>query len=539
MEKNKIGFLHDRYAWIILCCSLMVRIYLSSVTYVIQNDSVAFIENAHFFARGDFQAGLRHDYHPLYSMMMAGVYKIIPYMELSGTIISVFLSTVTVLIFYLIGRGVFNQKISFVSSLILAFHPYAVRFSADIISESTYFFFFLAALGSGFFAIKDGRILLYALTGICSAFAYLARPEGIGIMCIVSGWCLLKGGFRIKVVWKQKLVEILILVASFAVFSIPYLVYIKSETGSWHLTKKKSVSKIAGIEKLIDRQDGERAAEETGGPQTDSGPVHVNQPSDKGASVKAYIGGALYTMEKYISTFHPFLFALFLVGMASWCKIGKKGFFGYYVLSIVLFYLFILLRLNLTHAVCSGEGVNYPSRRHVMPIIIPVLFWVGIGVTAVGTWLYERIQTGKLGVWLLKRMGKSERRVLLVIVVLALGVLLPKTLKPQRFDKVGILQVGKWIRENSEKAVPVVCSTSARNAYYAGGRAVQMADIYTALSLARKENADYIVLTRKEQEVLAAELKQSDMKGQTELVYTAHDSDTSNQSVLFLYKVIY
>ncbi len=517
----------------------MVRIYLSCFTYVIQNDSVAFINNAHYFARGDFSSGLSHDYHPLYSMMMAGVYKIVPDMELSGTIVSVFWGTLTVLIFYLIGRGVFSHKISFVSSLIFAFHPYAVRYSADIISESTYFFFFLSALGFGFFAITSRRLLLYSLTGICSAFAYLARPEGIGIICIVGGWCLLRECGRIKIAWKEKMVEILVLVVSFTVLALPYLAYIKSETGYWHLTQKKSVSKIAGIENMFERLDDGKKDEEVHGAQTYSGLEHVEKPTAKGTRVGVYIGGASYVMEKYASTFHQFLLVLFLIGVVNWCRSEKKNLFGYYVLTIILFYLFILLKLNITHAGHFDGEVNYPSRRHVMPIIIPALFWVGVGVTALSEWFYKKIWMNNRGWGQLKWVGTSERRVLFVVLVFVLGVLLPKTLKPQRFDKIGILEVGKWISKNSGKKEPSVFSTSLRNAYYAGCRAVQMGDVNTALSQARKENADYILLTKREQSVLAAELKKSIMRRQTALVYTVEDSNNSGQDVLFLYKVIY
>ena len=127
--------LKDKYIWILLIASLSVRIYISIFTYVIQTDSVAFMQNAEYFANGDFLSGLRHDYHPLYSLIMAGLYKIVPNMELSGTITSIFFGTLMVIAFYLIGKGVFGQKIAFVSSIILAFHPYAVRFSTDIISD--------------------------------------------------------------------------------------------------------------------------------------------------------------------------------------------------------------------------------------------------------------------------------------------------------------------------------------------------------------------------------------------------------------------
>ncbi|MCP4267449.1 MAG: hypothetical protein GY777_18115, partial [Candidatus Brocadiaceae bacterium] len=150
---NTKSFFKDRYIWLLLIISLSVRIYLSFFTYVIKNDSVHFMQNAKYFASGDFAKGLGHDYHPLYSLIMAALYKVLPNMELCGTIVSVLLGTLTVIVFYLIGKSIFDRKISVISSIILAFHPYAVRFSADIISDSTYFFFFISALGLGYFAI--------------------------------------------------------------------------------------------------------------------------------------------------------------------------------------------------------------------------------------------------------------------------------------------------------------------------------------------------------------------------------------------------
>ena len=200
LESDKTKrFFNDRYIWLLLIISLSVRIYLSIFTYVVKNDSVAFMQNAKYFASGDFARGLGHDYHPLYSLIMAVLYKVVPNMELSGTIISVLFGTLTVIVFYLIGKRVFDRKVSFVSAIVLAFHPYAVRFSADIISDSTYFFFFISALGLGYFAITNRKLFLFVLTGVCSALAYLTRPEGIGIIIIVAFWCVLKDFVKIKV----------------------------------------------------------------------------------------------------------------------------------------------------------------------------------------------------------------------------------------------------------------------------------------------------------------------------------------------------
>lgn len=564
--------MNDKYVWIIVLISSLVRIYLGFFTYVIQNDSVAFIQNAEYFANGDFMNGLRHDYHPLYSLIMAGLYKIVPNMELSGTITSIFFGTLTVTVFYLIGKGIIDQKIAFVSAIILAFHPYAVRFSADIISESTYFFFFTFALGLGFFAITNGRLLLFALTGICTALAYLTRPEGIGILLIVAAWYLLKDLVRIKIVWKEKLVSILVLVFSFLVISSPYLIYIKKETGVWHLTKKKNLSRMVGIERTLNTlktepakhrsKDRSTSFQQTSGQypsslQGNSGLRSHGQVKNKGKGIvtksdkgitkqttnndinfRTYMKSALYIAEKYISTFHPFLFVFFIIGVINWKRIKMEQHFGVYLATIIVFYMFILYRLNITQIPEYGYVFQYPSRRHLMPLIIPAVFCVGVGVCATGTWLHERFKIDRLKFGF-KEVLRSMWKVQLITVVIVVGVLLPKTLKPQRVDKLGIKQVGQWIRENSNKPFPAIFSSSLRNAYYAGGRHIHMTTVGDTLSIAMAEKADYILITYQEYKAIEEKLQQSIRNRQIVLVYEYPEKNSLNEHKIFLYKVIY
>ncbi|MGR3294302.1 MAG: ArnT family glycosyltransferase [Candidatus Scalindua sp.] len=593
---NTKSFLKDRYIWLLLIISLSVRIYLSFFTYVIKNDSVAYMQNAKYFAGGDFARGLEHDYHPLYSLIIAALYKVVPHIELSGTIISVLFGTLTVIVFYLIGKSVFDRKVSFVSAIILAFHPHAVRFSADIISESTYFFFFISALGLGYFAITNRKLLLFALTGICSALAYLTRPEGIGIIIIVAFWCVLKDFVKIKVLWKKKLVSILILVVSFLVFSMPYLVFIKQDTGSWSLTKKKKVSNLAGLGKVLDALRNDRLVKEESdkekevpdpvvsekvlvAPGNDKSVEENNDKekrvSDMAVSVKVldtlkndrlvkegsnkkksywrdiikqitarksdfkiHLNGILHVIKKYVSTFHPFLFIFLIIGVINWTRIGKKRFFGIYVASTILFYLIILYRLNMTHLGPGDNIYQYPSRRHLMPLVIPGVFFVGLGVSTVGVWIHEKFHSCNFIVGF-KELLKSTWKVQLIVLMIVVSVLLPKTLKPQRFDKRGIKVVGQWIRTNSHKPSPVILSDSSRNAYYAGGKHVQMYGINDALGVAQARKADYILITYKEYIVIEKELLQNVKDKKIELAYKYPEKNPLNKRSVFLYKVLH
>ena len=588
-DKTK-SFFNDRYIWLLLIISLSVRIYLSFFTYVIKNDSVHFMQNAKFFSNGDFSSALGHDYHPLYSLIMAVVYKAIPNMELSGTIVSVLFGTLTVIVFYLIGKKVFDQKVSFVSSIILAFHPYAVRFSADIISESTYFFFFISALGLGYFAIANRKLLLFALTGICSAFAYLTRPEGIGIIIIVAGWCTMKDLTRINAVWKEKLVSILILAVSFLVISMPYLVFIKKETGSWSLTKKKNVSNLAGLGKVLDTLKNDRLIKE--GSDKEKGEPNLTEPvmvvatlkndrlveggsdkekeepvkvvailrndrlveedNDKKKSYwreiiglitarkpfKLHLNGISQVTKKYVSTFHPFLFTFLIIGVINWTRINKNRFFDIYVASIILFYFIVLYRLNLAYSTHDGDVYQYPSRRHVMPLVIPAVFFVGLGVYLAGAWIHGKFHNCSLIVGF-KELLKSTWRVQLIVLMIVVSVLLPKTLKPQRFDKLGIKKAGQWIGEHSHKSYPLILSGSSRNAYYAGGGHIQMSSINGALAMAQARKVDYILIKYREYKVIEKELLQAVNDKKVELAYKYPENESVNRRSIFLYKCLY
>ena len=540
-------------------------------TYVVQNDSVAFMQNAQYFAHGDFQSGLAHPYHPMYSLLMAGLYKIVPNMELSGVIISVFLGTLSVLVFYLIGRGVFNQKISFVSSLILAFHPYAVRLSAGIISDSTYLFFFLAATGFGFFAITNGRLLLFALTGVCSALAYLTRPEGIGIICIVVGWCLLKDCFKMRIVWKQRFVSIIVLVISFLVFASPYLVYMRSETGVWILTKKRNLSQNKTIktsgdlsqddlvrETLSKRQvSGENSTHHTVVNEANENRFYKKAEQNKsgtereehmevkfvrnpvlGISLKTYLKSMLYVITKYLDTYHPILVIFLIFGVIKWAKIRTKHFFGFYITTIILFYLVILYRLNIVNIENLYGDNQYPSRRHLMPIIIPAFFFAGTGVYILGNCIYEKFKINKLKSGF-REICVSEWTVQILVLIIVVAALLPKTLKPQGVDKVGFKKAGHWIKENSDKPLPVILSASSRIAYYAKGKVIQMGDINDALSIAREEQTDYILLTNEEHQAIQKQLQQAIMKKEIMLVYEVQDESSFNGDMIYLYKMLY
>ncbi len=76
-----------------------------------------------------------------------------------------------------------------------------------------------------------------------------------------------------------------------------------------------------------------------------------------------------------------------------------------------------------------------------MPIIIPAILCVGIGVYTTGTWMHKKHKNNSVIVGF-KELLKSIWIIQLILLMIVVSVLSPKTLKPQRFGKLGIKKDG-------------------------------------------------------------------------------------------------
>ena len=172
-----------------------------------------------------------------------------------------------------------------------------------------------------------------------------------------------------------------------------------------------------------------------------------------------------------------------------------------------------------------------------MPLVIPAIFCVGLGVYTVGTWLHVKFHNCNFIVGF-KELLRSTWRVQLIVLMVVVIVLLPKTLKPQRLDKLGIKVVGQWIKEHSRKPFPVIISTSVRNTYYTGGKHVHLESINNVLDEAYTQRVDYILLMHREYMEIEKELLQYVEDVKIELAYKYPEKKPLNKRSVFLYKIL-
>jgi hypothetical protein len=423
---------------ILLLISLLLSIYLFFRTYVISLDGAfQYIPIAKDIVSGLYGKALAHNQQPLYSFLVAFVSRWVSDYELAGKLVSTIFGILIIFPVYFLGRRMFDEKVAILSSLFLAIHPYIRRFSADVLKESTYLFFLAAAIWFVWRTIQGEKKYLYLFIPLLSLLSYLVRPDGVEILIVVFLYILFfkrfnAPGDRWKVIF-------LLVLSSFILF-LPYLFHLKETTGVWTLSRAKTIDWFLGL----------------------SG----------SAGEISLIDRALFTLKKLnseiFSIYHPLYIFLFFIGLWERRSSLFKGGECFLLLFCVLHYVVLfLLVLNITE--WSGDGtvkaVNF-SGRHVLPLLLFSVYWVGEGFLTIYQWILKKAESHRLPLYL--GSNRKSAIVFVTLLILILAIVLPKTLKPQRYERLPEKWAGVWIKNQSGQGAKIF-TTMPRVAFYADG----------------------------------------------------------------------
>ena len=209
------------------------------------NDGPEFLALAKSAAAGDFASVLSHPYHPLYSLAVAGVHTLGFDWESAGALVGVAGGTAAVGFLFLFLRDAFGAPAAWIGAGLLAVHSRAVEYSADVQSDGLYLGFFLAGVWFGWRAWTRRSMRSAAAAGLASGLAYLTRPEGLGLACIlvaIVGLEWLLGNWRTAPA--LRVAGGVAMAAALCV--MPYVVALQQHSGEWRFTQKKSVSQFTG-----------------------------------------------------------------------------------------------------------------------------------------------------------------------------------------------------------------------------------------------------------------------------------------------------
>ena len=536
----------DKYFWILLILSLSLRIYAWYATPIIGRDGLDFIGMAKHFFEGNFLPGLGYPFHPLYPLLITLGSLCGLEFEHAGKIVSLVLGIFTIISLYIIGKKMFTKTIAFIAAFLLAIHPYATRLSVDVMSDPAYFFFYVTGFGLGYAAINRQKPYLFFLAGIASSLAYLTRPEGISVMLITGMWILInlliplpisqsnidnnitQDSIRVRISIKRSIKYITFLLIGFLILSFPYILYIKSETGTWRLSKKKSLSNVTGVSIILDEKnkldlanhpavrhlnESETLSEKNNGndmlPERNLNLTQTFTPEEvailKRKSETTLISSFSKLITQYFDSLHYPLLLFLIIGIVSTIFKNNKNFSNRYILSYIIIFIFVLFFLQKT--------VGYVSYRHLMNIVFVTLFWAAIGVNQSYYWVMNKSSKYRNGKKSLITKGvkintdiNSDKlsfystRSFIIFLCLIAALILPKTLKPHRKDKVVRKEAGLWLKEHhNDNAAMTILTDRLIVAFYADAKGMQIPKSVLTydeiVKFAKSSGADYLAAT--------------------------------------------
>ncbi|MDJ0868867.1 MAG: glycosyltransferase family 39 protein [Myxococcota bacterium] len=447
----------DGAAWLALALLLAVAAALRWVawlrTVAIFNDGPRFLAQAQAMEAGDWRTAFAEAYHPLYALATLAVHRLGPDWETAGAVVSIAGGTAAVGFLFLFLRETFGSPVDWLGAGLLAVQSRAIEFASDVQSDGLYLGLFAAALWASWRALASRSSRVAVGAGLLAGLAYWTRPEGLGVALATAGVGVLHcaRGHWPRTEWRW----VAALALGAVLLTAPYVVLLHAETGEWRLTSKKSVSQLVGAPTGAVAPTPARSVPPQASPTRRPGsvaPPALPDPPPPAAGERGWWEAARELVGHARSTSRYAV--ILLVPLGLWISRGWPGERGLFLLSLVAIYGAVLFALTL--------NAGYVSRRHVLPFLMLLFGYAGIGAVAGG----ELLGRG----WQRATGGRGEVRPVVAATCGALliaGLTLHRQAEPKRSDQWAERRAAEWLRIHAPEGGRVA-GERRRVGYYAG-----------------------------------------------------------------------
>ena len=192
--------------------------------------------------RGYTLAGLRHvSLSPLYPVVVGGTDALTGNGVLAGRILACVFGALLVFPGYFLFRRMGGHRVAAVAALFIAVLPALAPFAAPqwvgwdlwVGAEPLYHFLIFSALAVLVAFMRTPTLLRAAAFGALGALAYLTRAEGVVVFAAAGGLAALALLVRRR---PRELPRLAVALATFAIVSLPYWLYLHDALGVWTLT---------------------------------------------------------------------------------------------------------------------------------------------------------------------------------------------------------------------------------------------------------------------------------------------------------------
>jgi 4-amino-4-deoxy-L-arabinose transferase-like glycosyltransferase len=414
--------------------------------YCMSSDGVIYIDAAKNFFAGNISAGFGSIYPPGYPLLIAGVFGFVRDWELAGQLVSVAFGVGLLVPLFLLLRDMFDERVAGVACLLASLSPFLARYSAHVRSESPYLFFTTLALwllAQGMDQNRPGRFFGGALV---AGFAYLVRPEAVGLLVLIPGLLAFRRMALGQPDWTIVGKYTALLATGFLLFALPYIVYLSIGSGEWGaLSRKAGITLAINLEKA-GIVDIDKAVASGDFESLDFFHLIRRHPLQYAAKVVTDLPLAVgaYFEILYFS-YAPFLLiGLFFAFRGQFWR--RREFL---LLGFVLFYLL-------------GLTMILVRRRYSLQLVPVSLGWCAIGVLWV--WQYCRTSLGP----------RASPIALASIAAFFLAATLPKTLSAISPEKAYVREAGRYLGKLNQDGALKVAVLDERITYYAGAQTLSL-----------------------------------------------------------------
>jgi len=218
---------------LILLLGLGLRIVSILNSSTIEIDGTVYASLGEKVAKGSFREVLKGVFPPLYPFLIGCFHIFIDDLELAGRFVSLVFGLLLIWAIFYFTKILYDEEKAVYGSCFIAIHPYLIRFSGQVLSESVATFFFTVGILFFYNGWIRNNIKHITLSAILISCTYLTRPEFIIYFIPLSFFLLVK----------KRFLSAMIFFIFFLAFAFPYIYYMRIETGIWIISKKALLMK--------------------------------------------------------------------------------------------------------------------------------------------------------------------------------------------------------------------------------------------------------------------------------------------------------
>lgn len=457
--------------------ALIIRYIAILQTPLIAHDSILYIKAAKLYYIGNYHDAFLLCRFSILPLLLSFFYRIVGDWVMTGQLVSTICGALTVIPLYLLARRLFNERVALFSAIFYVVCPNLVQYSAEVLRDIPFIFFYVSALWLAYTGIKDEKGWYLGLSSIFITISVLIRREGLLLLIAVVLYLIWKvlGG---RVSWKKAIILLSSFLLTFICILSLFGIFTKEIGGlpSLHerITQEWKVSfkglTIKNLEKEVDVEN--------------SSPYGRNFfQLAKQYRFLIYVSHIIY---KSIKVFTILIFLLFLFGLIRRKRIEYRE--DEFLLASIwgVFIIAFLFHLNNT---------NYFSTRYPFPVVVPSLIWSGVGFVEIKERIIQWIKAKNVHVRV-----QFIRWVTPFLILIISIPLLALAWAPNRKDKLELKEIGVWLREHGyAQSIIVGQYEFTRLAFYADGEFFELpkGSYQEMMKFAKEKEGDLLVLNEK------------------------------------------